>query len=247
MLHTHTPAASSPEELLFYRMPFHSPLRTLKFEDAVLKNVQNGTVLLLWQNDRTVVIGRNQTAEEEVNLAFAEKEQISVVRRTTGGGAVYHDAGNINFSLFTDLPEDQSFSLKMLAQPVMDALHSLGLPAAFSGRNDLLLDDRKFCGTAARIYENRILFHGCICYDVNLQLMEQVLTPPEEKLLRHGIRSVRSRVTNLAPFFEHIPAESFLQLLQDALLRDHQVVSLSDVIPDLVLLEAKGTAPERIL
>ena len=181
-------ATEEPVKLTYYRNPSLDPEQNLQLEEDLFSRYREGDFLMIWQNGPSVIIGRNQNAYEEVDLSYAKSMGIRIVKRSTGGGAVYHDPGNVNFSIFTDLPSDGLYSLRKLAAPIADAIGSMGVPVHFSGRNDLLTEDgRKICGTAARLSGGRILFHGCICYDVDEEVMARVLTPGEDKLLRHGM------------------------------------------------------------
>ena len=141
------------------------PFYNLAFEEYVLAHRIEGDYLILWQNDNTVVIGRNQNAEEEIDRAFVEAHGVRVVRRTTGGGAVYHDLGNLNYSFITDAGEAENLTMGRFTKPVTSALQGLGLWAEASGRNDILVEGRKVSGTAQRLLNSRILHHGTLLFD----------------------------------------------------------------------------------
>jgi lipoate-protein ligase A len=210
-----------PVKLTYYRNPSLDPEQNLQLEEDLFSLYRENDFLMLWQNEPAVIIGRNQDEEEEVDLSFAKSMGIRIVKRSTGGGAVYHDLGNVNFSFFTDLPAGETYSLKQLAKPIADAIGFIGVPVHFSGRNDLLTEDgRKICGTAARVNGDRILFHGCICYDVDQEVMDRVLTPGADKLVRHGIRSVRSRTARLRDYFPQMDTGAFMDRLENELLRN---------------------------
>lgn len=210
------------------RSPYTDARKNLRLEQELFSRERTGTVCMLWRNKRTVVLGKNQNAAEEVDLEFARANGIRVVRRSTGGGAVYHDLGNINYTFLADYRASDTPSLAAYASPVAQALRDMGADAFFSGRNDILVnfsqdccrtDIRKVCGTAARIDGDRILAHGCILFDVDLELMGRVLTPPPAKLARHGIASVKSRVGNLRELFPELTAETFTNALAESLVR----------------------------
>ena len=128
-----------------------SPYYNLAFEEYVLTHRTEGDYLLLWQNDNTIVVGQNQNTEAEINRPFVEEHHINVVRRSTGGGAVYHDLGNLNYSFITDAGDKESISMARFTHPVVEALKGLGLQAEASGRNDILVEGRKVSGTAQRL------------------------------------------------------------------------------------------------
>ena len=180
---------------------FHSPridaLYNLALEEHLLLTRTEGDYLLLWQSDNTVVIGRHQNFSEEINLAAAEQRQVTIVRRTTGGGAVYHDEGNLNFSFITASSGASGTAMQRFTLPVITALRHLGLNASLSGRNDIVADGAKVSGNAQRLYKNRILHHGTLLFDSNLDLLSAVLKVKPEKFRSKSAKSVRSRVANI--------------------------------------------------
>lgn len=174
------------------------PRENLALEATLMEQCKPGEMILyLWQNDHTVVIGRNQNPWKECNMTQIEKDGVTLVRRPSGGGAVYHDLGNLNFTFLT---EDAFFSKERQAQVVCDALATLGITAQFSGRNDLLVEGKKFSGNAYHHSKGFSSQHGTLLIDSNLTMMPRYLNPDPEKLKAKGVDSVRSRVTNLKVF-----------------------------------------------
>lgn len=153
---------------------------------------------LLWQNEPCIVIGRNQNAADEINGGYVQTRSLPVVRRMTGGGAVYHDRGNLNFSFIIKGEADRA----ELCRPVIDILRSLGIKAEISGRNDILVGGRKISGTAMCSRGGRSLFHGTLLINADLEAMSEALRSDEGKLAEHGVRSVRSRVANISEYTE---------------------------------------------
>ncbi len=162
---------------------------------------------MLWQNAPVVVIGKNQNMYAEVKLDFTEANGILVARRITGGGAVYHDLGNVNYTFITSREKVNVLDFEFFTRPVLKALQGLGIEATLSGRNDLLAKVpgeesdvyAKFSGNAMTATRDRILNHGTLLFDSDLTVLSKALNPDEEKLRRKAIKSVRSRVTNLKP------------------------------------------------
>lgn len=197
------------------------PAYNLAFEETVLRRRTQGDYLLLWQNDNTVVVGQNQNAEAEIDRAFVEAHGIHVVRRTTGGGAVYHDMGNLNYSFITDIGDAQRLTMERFTRPVVEALRGLGLQAEASGRNDILVEGRKVSGTAQRMMGGRILHHGTLLFDANPDMVAGALHADPAKFQSKSSKSVRSRVGNIRAFLkEDMDLAAFWAYLKEALAGD---------------------------
>ena len=162
----------------------------------------------LWQNKPSVIIGLNQSAYAEVNLPFIDANGIELVRRVSGGGAVYHDLGNLNYTFvgYEDGPAK-----------VADALRQLGAPAELTGRNDIMVDGRKCSGYAKRLAGDRIFVHGTLMFDVNLEMLLSALSTPGSKLSAAGVQSVRSKVANLKEYLHYGTIQEFQATLHNAL------------------------------
>ncbi len=198
-----------------------NPYYNLAFEEYVLKNCTEGDYLLLWQNDKTIVVGQNQNTEEEINRPFVEEHSIRVVRRATGGGAVYHDLGNLNYSFITDAGDVEELTMERFMKPVVEALRELGLDAQSSGRNDILVEGHKVSGTAQRLFRNRILHHGTLLFDADVEMVSQALKVDPEKFRSKSAKSVRSRVGNIRDFLkEDMQLQEFWDYLKDTLARN---------------------------
>lgn len=168
--------------------------------------------LFLWQNDSSVIIGRNQNLYAECDLSYIKEHHIKAVRRFSGGGAVYHDKGNVNFTFIT---KENSARHTDFIGLIQSAVHSLGIDCEFSGRNDLLYENRKFSGHAYYTDGDNYMYHGTILVSVNLEQLEHALTPSAMKLKSKGVESVRSRVLNLSEIDNSITPQTVIQAFID--------------------------------
>lgn len=191
-----------------------NPYYNLAFEDIVLSHRKTGDYLMLWQNDNTVVIGQNQCTAAEINADAIERYGVNVVRRSTGGGAVYHDLGNLNYSFITDEIEGDKTAFEKFTGPVVAALRNLGLIAETSGRNDILVDGKKVSGIAQRHLDGRILHHGTLLFCENLERAGEVLNVDPEKIKAKGVKSVRSRITNIGDYLPEMTLAEFWDYLK---------------------------------
>lgn len=174
------------------------PAQNLALEQFVFEKLpKNQEYLMLWQNRDAVIIGKYQNTIEEINEAYAKEHGIRVVRRMTGGGAVFHDLGNLNYSFICDAKDASTLNFHVFCQPVIDVLAKIGIHAEVSGRNDISIDGRKISGSAQYMRGDRVLHHGTLLFSVDLERMAAVLTPGQDKVESNGAKSVRSRVTNI--------------------------------------------------
>ena len=172
-------------------------------------------VLSLWRNGPSVIVGRNQNALEEIDQDFVRARGIAVVRRLTGGGAVFHDLGNVNYTLVQPYQEGDFNNYAKFTRPIVDFLAELGVRAELSGRNDLLVEGRKCSGNAQAVRGGRILHHGTLLFSADLSQLAGALRPREIKIQSKGVKSVSSRVTNLAGHLpEPMRVEAFLDRLR---------------------------------
>lgn len=192
--------------MIFVPNEENDPRINLAIETYLLKEKPlDEPILLFYINDPSIIIGRNQNTIEEINKEYVEEHGIHVVRRLSGGGAVYHDHGNLNFSFI--MPDDgNSFrDFAKLTQPIIQALHELGVEGAeLKGRNDLVINDMKFSGNAMYATNGRMFAHGTLMFDSDIDEVVNTLKVRKDKIESKGIKSVRSRVTNIKPF---LPAD----------------------------------------
>ncbi len=193
-------------------------------DEFLLEGLRGDAVFCLWQNAPAVIIGLNQSAYAEVNLPYLEEHGIKLARRVTGGGAVYHDLGNLNYSIVGPAREVESYYNLMA-----DALRHLGLPAERTGRNDIMVDGLKCSGWAKRLSKDRMMIHGTLMWDVDFEALTEALAVPGSKLSAAGIASVRSRVCNLRPLLPQFKTlEEFRDALHGILADGSQEISLTE-------------------
>ena len=170
----------------------------LAMEEFVAREIE-GEAFFVWRVEPTVIFGRNQVLENEVNLEYCREHGVDVVRRKSGGGCVYSDLGNIMVSYISRRGDvSEVFDRYMTA--LTEALRALGVPVEKSGRNDILLEGRKISGNAFHQLPDRSIVHGTLLYSTDLEALTEAIKPPVEKLQRHGVESVRQRVMNLSEY-----------------------------------------------
>jgi len=211
------------------------PQINLALEEYVLENFgETDTYLLFYINEPSIIIGRNQNTIEEINTDYVDGNGIKVVRRLSGGGAVYHDLGNLNFSFITQDDGDSFHNFAKFTEPVVEALNALGVPAELKGRNDLLADGRKISGNAQFATKGRMFSHGTLMFDSEIEHVVAALNVKKEKIESKGIKSIRSRVVNISEFLDE---KITMQEFKDLILRS--IFEVDDVkdVPQYVLTE----------
>jgi len=179
------------------------PYINLAIEEYVLNNFgEEDTYLLFYVNQPSIIIGRNQNTIEEINTKYVEENNIKVVRRLSGGGAVYHDEGNLNFSFITKDDGNSFHNFAKFTEPVVKALNALNVPAALEGRNDLVAGGRKISGNAQFTTRGRMFSHGTLMLDSEIEHVVSALNVNAEKIKSKGIKSIRSRVANIVEFLD---------------------------------------------
>lgn len=154
-------------------------------------------LFILWINEPAIIIGKHQNAIQEINKEYTDAKGIHVVRRLSGGGAVYHDLNNLNYTIISNKADEGAFDFKTFSKPVIDTLAKLGVEANFTGRNDLEINGKKICGNAQAYYKGRMMHHGCLLFDVDMTVLGDALKVSKDKIESKGVKSVRARVTNI--------------------------------------------------
>ena len=172
-------------------------------------------IFILWINEPAIIIGRHQNTIQEINKEFIDKNGIHVVRRLSGGGAVYHDLNNLNYTIISNNTQEGAFDFQTFSKPVIDTLAKLGVKAEFTGRNDLEINGQKFAGNAQAYYKGRMMHHGCLLFDVDMSVLGQALKVSKDKIESKGMKSVRARVTNIV---DHLSDKITVQEFSDAIL-----------------------------
>ena len=205
----------------------------LAMEEYVARHMQEPDCFFMWQVAPTVIFGRNQVVENEVNLEYCREHDIRVVRRKSGGGCVYADMDNLMLSMITD-GDNVGFTFNRFVTMIQLALHKIGVTATSTAHNDIMIGDRKVCGTAFYQLPGRSIVHSTMLYDTNMQHMLNAITPSAEKLEKKGIQSVRQRITLLK---DHTPLslDEIKQKIRDTLcdgelvLTEEQVAGIEEI------------------
>lgn len=202
------------------------PYFNLALEEYVFEKLpKDEGYFMLWQNENTIVIGKYQNAAEEVNQQVVDENNIRVARRLSGGGAVYHDMGNLNFTFVVDKKDMEGLNFKMFIAPIVETLKNFGVTAEFNGRNDITIDGKKFSGNSQYIKKGRVMHHGCIMLDSNMANVASALNVKAAKFQSKNVKSVKSRVTTInANAEKKITMEEFKSALKAHILGDSSVV-----------------------
>lgn len=215
-------------------MKSHDIRHNLATEQYLMNNKKfDEPLVLFYYEGPCIIVGRNQNTLEEINQKYVEEHNITVTRRLSGGGAVYQDLGNLCFSFVVDSDSEEFGDFKSFVQPVVDALHAMGATTAeVSGRNDILVDGKKFSGNAMYSHSGKTFSHGTLMLDVDQDVIAHALNVPEDKMKSKGIKSVRSRVTNLKPYlapeYQNLTVPEFRDTLLKELFQVKDLKAIAD-------------------
>jgi lipoate-protein ligase A len=186
--------------MLIIKRHHTNPYFNLAAEEYFLKETDED-IFMLWRNEPAIIIGKHQNTLSEINLDYVKENNIRLVRRLTGGGAVFHDLGNLNFTFIQSNKDHTLNDFRKYTEPILDVLQQLGIDARFEGRNDLTIVEKKFSGNAEMVWKNRLLHHGTLLFSATMTDLSQALKVNEAKFQDKAVKSVRSRVTNIS---EHL-------------------------------------------
>lgn len=212
--------------MLFINHNNTNPYYNHAAEQYVLQNFDD-ECFMLWRNNPCILIGKNQNALAEINMDYIKEKNITVVRRLTGGGAVFNDLGNINFTFIAKNTEDVASNFRKFTAPLLKALQSLGVNAEFSGRNDLVIAGKKFSGNAQYYHKNKVLHHGTLLFSSSMSDLSKALKVNPLKLKDKGVKSVASRVTNISEHLKtHMTVLEFKDYIIDFVMKIYGEIDL---------------------
>ncbi|MDP1621095.1 MAG: lipoate--protein ligase [Bacteroidales bacterium] len=213
------------------------PYFNLATEEYVLKNFEENS-FMLWRNEPSIIVGKHQNTLAEINVAYVKENNIPVVRRLSGGGAVFHDLGNLNFTFIQTGNQESLIDFRKYTDPILEVLQKIGINARFEGRNDLTIDGRKFSGNAEHIWKNKVLHHGTLLFSAHMPNLADALNADPLKFQDKAVKSVRSRVTNIS---DHLNVP--MDVIQFATLIEEHIV---DKYPEARKIELSQDDHDKI-
>ncbi|QTV05566.1 lipoate--protein ligase [Faecalibacter bovis] len=203
--------------------PSHDAYFNIALEEYLLYKYPTEDIFLLYVNDPSIIVGKFQNTLAEINLNYVESNNIKVVRRMSGGGSVYHDLGNLNFSFHTLLGSNDFMDFSKFTEPIVTLLNELEVPAKLEGRNDLLVDGKKFSGNAKLARNGKMIQHGTILFNSEMNVLGDALKVNPLKFVDKAVKSNRARVTNLAPYLpEGMITDDLKELLIEVMLETNE-------------------------
>ena len=234
--------------MIYIESESFDPHFNLALEQYVFDNLdKNENYFMLWQNDNAIIVGKHQNTVAEINAEYTKENNIKVVRRLSGGGAVYHDLGNLNFTFIVSAGGGyEQFNFSDFCKPIIELLNSLGVNAVLNGRNDMSIEGKKFSGNSQYAKRGRIMHHGTIMFDSDLDIVGNSLVVSKDKIQSKGVTSIRSRVTNIKPHMQtDVSIEEFKRLLVNHVFKGAKVPQYHLTEEDIKKIEALASEKYR--
>ncbi|AKA70693.1 lipoate--protein ligase [Clostridium scatologenes] len=215
--------------MIFVKNDNTNPYINHAIEEYMLKNFEEDC-FMLWRNERCILIGKNQNTLSEINMNYVKEHNLPVVRRMSGGGAIFNDLGNLHFTFIANNSENRFADFSKFTYPIINALKKIGINADLSGRNDLTIDGKKFSGNAQYNYKNKILHHGSILFSAGIRDLTSALKVKNIKFQDKSVKSVESRVTNINEHLKTLMSlEKFKEFLADSIMSEHKEVKIYEL------------------
>jgi len=217
--------------MLIINRPFTDPYFNIAAEEYLLKNADDD-YFMLWVNEPSVIVGKHQNTFAEINHQYVKKKQIPVIRRISGGGTVFHDPGNLNYSFISKGEKGKLVDFQRFTQPIIDFLNEMGVPAKFEGKNDIRVDGFKISGNAEHVYRDKVLHHGTLLFSSELGSLNKAIKGNEKKYDDKAVKSVRSKVKNITDFLtEPLSIEEFKEMILSYIQKNKEVTARIDLKP----------------
>lgn len=215
--------------MLIINRPDTNPYFNIAAEEYLLRTVKKDC-FMLWQNEPCLVVGKHQNTLAEINHQFVRENKIPVIRRITGGGTVFHDGGNLNFTFISGGAPEKLVNYRKFVDPIVAVLNSLGVPAQFSGTSDIRVNGLKISGNSEHVFKNRVLHHGTLLFSAELSRLEQALKIPDKIFHDKGVKSARTTVGNIIDFLnDKITIREFKELVLQRMIKTMTDVEFYDM------------------
>ena len=215
--------------MLIIRRHNTDPYFNIATEEYVLKEIREDS-FMLWRNEPSIIVGKHQNTLAEINLDYVKQNNIKVVRRLSGGGAVFHDLGNLNFTFTMKSEDENMINFRKYTEPILEVLQNMGIDARFEGRNDLTIGGKKFSGNAMHIWKNKVLSHGTLLFSSHMPDLSAALNVDPLKFQDKAVKSVRSRVTNISEHLtEPMDVLQFADRIEDHIVRKYPEACFYDL------------------